>query len=61
MANKDSWHGQCDIAREKIVDKTDKVKEGAIQLVNLFLYFLEIVNYCWEDGCVLCSNLPFSL
>jgi hypothetical protein len=49
------------ILKGRKLDKTDKVKEGAIQLVNFFLYFLEVVSYCWGDGCVLHSNLPFSL
>ncbi len=34
------------------LDNIDIVKEGAIDLVNFFLYFSEVINYCHKDGCV---------
>jgi hypothetical protein len=40
------------VTGRKTLDKTDIVKEGAIELVNFFLYFSEVINYCHKDRCV---------
>jgi hypothetical protein len=34
------------VTGRKTLDKIDILKEGAIELVNFFLYFSEVINYC---------------